>query len=126
MEVFSCSGLRVPVLIWRVGTLCAGCECMDLGPTKAKSRGETSDSGPGPGLRLSFENEDYDFGLGWVGAVIAAVMRNFDEMFSRPRGNLANCVLRQINLERLAESGSAPGLDDRVAEHPVRSTSSSG
>ena len=41
------------------------------------------------------------------------MMRNFDEIYSRPRGNLASCVLRQIDLERRrAEIGNAPGLDE--------------
>ena len=68
------------------------------------------------------DDEEDDFGLGWVGAVIPAMMRDFDEVFSwRSRGNLAGCVLRRI--ERQAESSGAHGHDDRAGEHP---TSSSG
>ena len=78
-------------------------------------------------LRTGFDvlwkdEEEDDFGLGWVGVVIPAVMRDFDEVFSRrSRGNPAGCVLRRI--ERQAESSGAPGHDDRAGEHP---TSSSG
>jgi hypothetical protein len=56
--------------------------------------------------------------------MIPAMMRNFDAMFSRSRGNPASCVLRHT--ERRAESDSAPDQDDRVVGHPVRPTTSSG
>jgi hypothetical protein len=42
------------------------------------------------------------------------MMRNFGDIFSRSRGNPAGCVLRRTELERRAESGLAPELDDRV------------
>ena len=82
---------------------------------------------PGGRHRTGFDvlwkdEEEDDFGLDWVGAVIPAMMRDFDEVFSRrSRGNPAGCVLRCI--ERRAESNGAPGHDDRAGEHP---TSSSG
>ncbi|KAF8259969.1 hypothetical protein EI94DRAFT_1812370 [Lactarius quietus] len=75
---------------------------------------------PALGLDIPWKNEEDDFGLGWVGAMVPAMMRDFDAMFSRSRGNPASYVLR-----RNAEIGHAPGPDDRVAEHPVRPTSSS-
>jgi hypothetical protein len=71
-------------------------------------------------LDFPWKNEEDDFGLGWVGAVIPAMMRNFDAMFSRPRGNPASYVLRRIELGRDVEGGSAP---DRVDDHPVCRTS---
>ena len=75
------------------------------------------------GLDIPWKDED-GLGLGWVGAMIPAMMRDFNDMFSRPRGNPAGCVLRRI--ERRAESGGAPGHDDHAGKHPVRPTSSSG
>ena len=81
---------------------------------------------PALGLDFPWKNEEDDLGLGWVGAMIPAMMRNLDAMFSHSRGNPASCVLRRIELKRRAESGNAPGQDDHVAERPVRLTSSSG
>ncbi|KAI9437059.1 hypothetical protein BJY52DRAFT_1230261 [Lactarius psammicola] len=78
------------------------------------------------GLDFPWKSEEDDFGLGWVGAMVPAMMRNFDAIFSRSRGNPASCVLRRTEFKRRAESGSAPDQDDRVAGHPVRPTSSSG
>ena len=72
-------------------------------------------------LDFPWKNEEDDFGLGWVGAVIPAMMRNFDAMFASPRGNPASYVLRRTELDRHVEGGSAP---DRMDKHPVRSTSS--
>ncbi|KAH9019167.1 hypothetical protein EDB85DRAFT_582561 [Lactarius pseudohatsudake] len=70
--------------------------------------------------------EEDDFGLGWVGAMVPAMMRNFDTVFSPYRGNPASCVLRRTELERLGESGSEPDQDDCMTGRRVRATSSSG
>ncbi|KAH8990006.1 hypothetical protein EDB86DRAFT_3104202 [Lactarius hatsudake] len=80
-----------------------------------------------PALDFDFPRkyEEDDFGLGWVGAMVPALMRNFDSMFSRYRGNPASCVLRRTRLERVSDSGSAPDQDDRVTGRRVRATSSS-
>jgi serine/threonine protein phosphatase PrpC len=79
---------------------------------------------PALGFEFPWKDEEDDFGLDWVGGMIPAMMRNFEDMFSRSRGNPAGCLLRRI--ERRAESGRAPGQDGRVAELPVRCTSSPG
>ncbi|KAH9053730.1 hypothetical protein EDB87DRAFT_1649949 [Lactarius vividus] len=81
---------------------------------------------PAIGFDFPREYDEDDFGLGCVGAMVPAMMRDFDTMFSRYRGNPASCVLRRTDLERLAESGSAPDRDDRVTGRRVRPTSSSG
>ncbi|KAI9436243.1 hypothetical protein H4582DRAFT_1965290 [Lactarius indigo] len=82
--------------------------------------------GPTFGHGFPWENEeDDDFGLGWVGAMVPAMMRNFDAVFSRSQGNPASYVLRRTQLERRAENGSAPDQDDRLTGHLVRHTSSS-
>ena len=80
-----------------------------------------------PALCLDFpwKNEEYDFRLGWVGAMVPAMMRSFDAVFSRSRGNPASCVLRRTELERRAERGRAPDQGDRVTGHPVRPTGTS-
>jgi hypothetical protein len=74
-------------------------------------------------LSLDFPEQD-NFALGWVGAMLPEMMRNFHAMFSRSRGNPATCVLRHT--KRRAESDSAPDQDNRVAGRPVRPISSSG
>ena len=77
------------------------------------------------GFDVLWKDEEDDFGLGRVGAVIPAMMRDFDEVFSRrSQGNPAGCVLCRI--ERQAKSSGVPGQDDRAGEHPVRLISSSG
>jgi hypothetical protein len=81
---------------------------------------------PALGFNFPWKDDEDDFGLGWVSTMIPAIMRSFDDMFSRSRGNPAGCVLRRTELEPRAESGRAPVQDDRVTEHPVRPTSSSG
>ncbi|KAH8990008.1 hypothetical protein EDB86DRAFT_2831311 [Lactarius hatsudake] len=80
-----------------------------------------------PALDFDFPRkyEEDDFGLGWVGAMVPALMRNFDSMFSRYRGNPASCVLRRTEPERVSDSGSAPDQDDRVTGRRVCATSSS-
>lgn len=83
----------------------------------------------GPALSLDFlwnDEEDDDFGLGWADARIPAMMRDFDAMFSRFRGNPASYLLRRAELGRRAESDAAPDRDNRMAGHPVRPTSSPG
>ncbi|KAH8992176.1 hypothetical protein EDB92DRAFT_1858359 [Lactarius akahatsu] len=81
---------------------------------------------PALGFDFPRKYEEDDFGLGWVGAMVPAMMRNFDTVFSPYRGNPASCVLRHTELERVAESGSAPDQDDRVTGRCARATSSSG
>lgn len=78
------------------------------------------------GIDFPWKNKEDDLGLGWVGAMIPAMMRNFDTMFSHSRGNPASCVLRCIDINRRAERSNAPGQDDHVAERPVHPTSISG
>jgi hypothetical protein len=58
--------------------------------------------------------------------MIPATMRDFNDMFSRSQGNPASCVLRPIDVQRHAESCSAPDLDDQVADRPLLCTSSPG
>ena len=70
-----------------------------------------------PVLSVDFPEEDV-FGFGWVGAMIPVMMRNFDAMFPRSRGNPASRVL--LHTER-----RAPDQADRMAGHPGRPTSSS-
>jgi hypothetical protein len=70
-----------------------------------------------PVLGLDFPEED-DLGLGWVGAMIPAMMRNFDAIFPRSRGNPASFVLRHAERR-------APDQNDRVVGHPIRPVSSS-
>ena len=86
IEIFSCLELRAP---WMV---------------KAGARGRHWIWTWTSGLWLSFEDEVDDFGSGWDGAVFATMM-DFHEMFSRPQGTLVSCTLRQVDLERRAESG---------------------
>lgn len=74
---------------------------------------------PAFGFNFLWKDEEDNFGLGWVGTMILAMMRNFDDMFSRSRMNPACCLLRRIDLvERRAAGGSAPGQDGRAAKHP--------
>ena len=47
------------------------------------------------------------------------MMKNFDEVLAP-----ASCELRHTDLERRVESGGTPDQDDRVVEHPVRTSSS--
>lgn len=79
-----------------------------------------------PILSLDFPRKDEgdDFGLGWVGAMIPAMMDNFDAMFSRYRGNPASCILHHT--ERRAASNSAPDQDSHMGGHPVCTALSSG
>jgi hypothetical protein len=79
---------------------------------------------PALGFSFPWKDEEDELGMGWVGTMIPAMMRNFDDIFSRSRGNLAGGVLRRI--ERHPESGGEPGQNERVAEHPGSPNSSSG
>jgi hypothetical protein len=71
---------------------------------------------PALGFEFPWKDEEDDFGLGWVGAMIPGMMKNFDAVFSRSRGNPAGCVLRRSAFDGRAGSGSTLGQDDRVDE----------
>jgi hypothetical protein len=106
MEIFLCSDLRAPGQVWR-STGCAGCEWIREQKALApEGRHRTLD--PALGFDIPWKGEEDDFGLGRVWAMIPALMRNFDAVFSRSRGNPASCVPRRSKLDRRAASGSGP------------------
>ncbi len=72
------------------------------------------------------EDDGFGLGSGWVGAMIPVVMRDFDAMVGRSRGNPASCVLRRDEPGRREESSSSSVPGTSVVEHTDLPTSSSG